>query len=203
MEHSEQIRPILRNEQTTAALHVLSDETRCSQNSVVSHIIQEDRRIQFTDSLNIPAVAFAFSPSRFAAFKSSARLAEDVCNAAHWITSIHQQKITVRDAGRERPVDTVYFVKPMLLTFVCGLYPYLEWNAEESLEFNYFDVARDRRAVVMPAYDTVTKGWIMAMRLEVARLKFKLDSDSLLAVANMPIGDAIWVRDADRFDSEL
>ena len=71
------------------------------------------------------------------------------------------------------------------------------------LEFNYFDAARLVMPVVMPAYDAVTFAWIMAMHLEIARLEFKFDSDALLAVADLPIGDAIGIGGADRFDSEL
>jgi hypothetical protein len=184
-------------------LHVLSDETRRAQNSVVSHVIQEDWRIQFTHALNIPAVAFALSPSRSAAFKSSAREAKNVCNTARRITAIHQQKITVRNAGRERPVDTVHFIKPMVLTFVCGLYPDFEWDAKESLEFNYLDALGDSWPIVVPADNAIALLRVVAMRLEVARLKFKLDSDPLFAVANLPIGDAVWIGNANLLDSEL
>ena len=77
------------------------------------------------------------------------------------------------------------------------------WHAEESLQLDYFDVVRDRRAVVMPADNTVAFLWVVAMYLEVARLKFKFDSDSFLAVTDLPIGNAVRVSCADCFDSEL
>ena len=107
------------------------------------------------------------------------------------------------DTGRKRPVQPVALVQKPPLTLDCNLYPHLERDAEESLEFDNLQIVGSTGPVVVPADDAVTEGWVVAMQLEVARPKFKLNSDSLLAVTDLTICDAVGVRGADRFDAEL
>jgi hypothetical protein len=186
-------------------LHIASDEGSGTQDPVVSHIVQENRRVQFADSLNSPAIPITLSISVSSASINftSASEAENVCDAARWMSAIHQQEITLSHARREHPIHAVLFVKPMVLASDCHLYPYLKRDAKKSLKFDHFDVARNSVPVVMPTDNAVAFSWVMPVHLEVARLKFKLDSDALLAVAYLPIGDAVRISAADCFDAEL
>jgi hypothetical protein len=115
---------------------------------VVSHIVQENRRIQFTDSINDSAVPIALSVSSSTDF-TGAREAEDVCDAASRIAAIHQQEVALSHAGREYPVSTVLFVKPMVLTLDCALDPHFEGDAKIFLEFNYMDAFGSAMPIVM------------------------------------------------------
>src|SRR5580658_6981512 len=91
----------------------------------------------------------------------------------------------------------------MLLALDCDLNPHLNWDAEVHLEFNHFDVAGNTMPIVVPANDEIAMLRVMPMEPEVTRPIFKLDSDSLLAVSDLLIGDAVRIGRTDSLNPEL
>lgn len=107
------------------------------------------------------------------------------------------------DPARQRPVQTIPLIQPLMLVFDRGLYPDLEWNSKERLKFDDFEIGRDATPVMMPANNAVAFFRVVAMRPEAARSKLKLNPDSLFGVARVPVGNAIRITCANFFDAEL
>lgn len=71
------------------------------------------------------------------------------------------------------------------------------------LEFDHFNAARDGRAVVMPTDNAIAEFRVVFVLFEVAGAVLKLDSDSFLGIADVPICDTVRECGADRFNTEL
>jgi hypothetical protein len=146
---------------------------------------------------------FSFPPSCLTAFQIAASEAEYVRDLASRRCSVHQQKIALCNALRQRPRQPVPFIQLVLLILYGGLYPDLERRSEVPLEFDHLKMRRNVGPVVMPAHNAVTVGRLVFVRPETAGSVFEFDSDALFAISRVPIGYAVRVSSADFLDSEL
>ncbi|MCC6859415.1 MAG: hypothetical protein IT158_12680 [Bryobacterales bacterium] len=97
----------------------------------------------------------------------------------------------------------VTLVQPVPLALDRGLYPNRERRPEELFQLDHFDAVGNAWPIVAPADDAVALLRVVSMRLETAGPELELNSDALLGLARMTVGDAVRVSGPDLFNSKL